>query len=642
MVNVPAALDTIIQHVQASQQPNTISVPLYNALHCTVANDIVSSVSLPPYRASIMDGYGLYVGSRTTDIDNDCIVVGNITAGVTDLLDIKLKQNECVYVTTGSVVPDYVNCVIMIENTTVVDEQRKCIHIKQNNVSLNMNIRPVGCDIAQNDTVLHAGHKITSVDIGLLASIGYSHINVVKQPIVGVFSSGNELVDVNNNVDDDSAALQHGQIYDSNRPMLLCAVNEQHAVPYDLGIVRDTEADITAVIQKSMKNNIDILVTSGGVSMGQLDLIKPILQKVGTVHFGRLNMKPGKPCTYATVQQNNRTLHVFALPGNPVSAHVCFQLFVVPAIKLLNGQSAAVNKHNHGSIWLQCKLAQSIQRDAVRQEYHRCIVQYNTQTDEYIAVSTGNQLSSRLMSLHAANGLLLVDPGSNTLPAGTVGNVLLIGPLQQYSQGDIQSATETKANGQSLDHAHAIHTPHSEFSQDKSNAFIIRTAVITMSDSVSQGKGTDKSGPDICKLLNEANNALQSAQYTVTHTEVVPDEYAHIRATLIKLCDEQSDVQLILTTGGTGFSPRDVTPEATQSVLERTASGLVTAMIQHSLQHTPMAALTRLTAGTRNNTVIVNLPGSPKAIAELIPMLAKVLPHAVKLQCQGRDVHTVK
>ena len=649
MIEVTDALDIIIKQIQLhNPQNNIISVPLYNSLHCTVANDVVSPIELPPFRASIMDGYGIYIDTDTTQVSATYNVVGSITAGITDLQNIVLLPNECVYITTGSIVPDYINCVIMIESTSVVGETEKTIYISSS-VTPNMNIRSIGCDLKQNDTVIQRHTTISSVDIGLLASVGYTYVDIFKQPVVGVFSSGNELIDIAINSDiDNRYRLKPGEIYDSNRLMLLSSINESYATPYDMGIVKDNESDLTTLINRALQQPIDILITTGGVSMGNLDLIKPLLLKLGTIHFGRLNMKPGKPCTFATIQRKNtntRPLYIFALPGNPVSALVCYNLLVSPTIKLMNGQSNDVDKYNHGSIWIKCKLTQSLKRDPVRPEYHRCIIQYNTDTNEYIALSTGNQLSSRLMSLKSANGLLLIQSGNDIIQSGSLCDVLVIGDIQPYKQSDVNNLSIIQPSNH---HLHNVQQSQSTALQQQppttttTDKFTINTAIITVSDSVSQGKSTDRSGPEMCQLLLSTNDSLKSAQYNIMKQIVVPDEADQIKQQLIALCDPSSNIHLLLTTGGTGFSPRDITPDITSSVLHRYASGIVTAMITHSLQHTSMAALSRLTAGTRYNTIIVNLPGSPKAIQQLIPMLATILPHAVKLQCYGHDRHNVK
>lgn len=583
MINVNNALNIVIYNVKSSIETsnrysnNIESISLYNALSRIIAHDIHSPIDLPPFPASVVDGYAIYISDNsTTSIDSQYTVIGNITAGNAELINTKLQHNQCVYITTGSVVPSSANCVIMIENTKLInDNNPHIIQINDNNVSIGMNIRPTGCDLKTNDLVLKQYDTIKSIDIGLLASIGYNNIDVIQQCKVGIYSSGNEIIDIN---DRNQNLSQTGYIYDSNRPMLYTAIQEQNAIPVDLGIARDNEQDIYNMIQSSMNNNIDILISSGGVSMGNLDLIKPMLEKQGTIHFGRINMKPGKPLTYATIKynNNNRTLHIFALPGNPVSSLVTFYLFVVPAIKLLHGQYNTVDQYNHGSIWIKCKVHTTLKRDSIRPEYHRCIITYDNNTNEYTAITTGNQMSSRLMSLKYANGLLLIEPGNTKVEQNTICSALLIGQIGAAQSIDVKQVVNTSSSSthhvhsHNHNHDHHSHSHKQEQNQHKhsellsstiqlsshqtplsNDKFTINVCVITISDSCSAGHNIDKSGPLLCKLLLDYNDKLRIAQYNISQQIVIPDDKQTISDTLIQYCDQPiHNIQLILTTGG--------------------------------------------------------------------------------------------
>jgi gephyrin len=220
--------------------------------------------------------------------------------------------------------------------------------------------------------------------------------------------------------------LGPGQIRDSNRTSLLAAVTALGGEPLDLGIAGDSQSALTAGIERGLAE-ADILLSSGGVSMGDLDLVKPLLEHAGKVHFGRLLMKPGKPLTFATAENAGRRCLIFGLPGNPVSSMVTFLLLAAPAMRKLAGRR---NPH-----WpqVQAELAQPLALDAYRPEYHRATVHWDASRNEgrgaFVATSTGSQASSRLLSMRTANALLLLPIGEETLLAGAVVDALVIGEL---------------------------------------------------------------------------------------------------------------------------------------------------------------------------------------------------------------------
>ena len=205
---------------------------------------------------------------------------------------------------------------------------------------------------------------------------------------------------------------------------LYAAVMAAGGVPLDLGIAGDTPAALQAKLEQGL-HAADVLLTSGGVSMGELDLIKPLLERAGQVHFGRIRMKPGKPLTFATVTVNDQKKLVFGLPGNPVSSLVTYYLFVVPALRQLAGWPVP------HLCRLQAQLAQPLPLDVYRPEYHRATLIWDSTLNEgrggYLAVSTGSQASSRLLSMRTANALLELPQAEGTLPAGAVVSALWIG-----------------------------------------------------------------------------------------------------------------------------------------------------------------------------------------------------------------------
>jgi gephyrin len=245
-------------------------------------------------------------------------------------------------------------------------------------------------------------------------------VQIHPRPLIAVLSTGDELVDV-------GADLGPGQIHASNRAMLSAAVAAAGGDVLDLGIAGDDQAQLEARIRQGLQQ-ADMLLTTGGVSMGDLDFVKPLLESAGHVHFGRLRMKPGKPCTFATAEVDGRRRLVFGLPGNPVSGLVTFYLLALPALRRLAGWPDPTLPR------IQAHLAQPLALDPWRPEYHRAVVHWertlNSGRGGFLAQSTGSQASSRLLSMRSANVLLELPQAEGTLPAGAVVDALVIGEVK--------------------------------------------------------------------------------------------------------------------------------------------------------------------------------------------------------------------
>lgn len=308
------------------------------------------------------------------------------------------------------------------ENQEIVKIEKKC--------TVGQDIRPIGSDVEVGQLVLAKGTVIKAAEIGILATVGAWTIKVYPMPKVAVLSTGDELVDPSKSNYDvtDVNQLNKGHIRDSNRHMLITALKERKATVIDLGISSDELTQLESKIQQGLEQ-ADVLITSGGVSMGELDLMKPILEKFGTVHFGRVLMKPGKPLTFATVDSSKLTganasgaqkKLVFGLPGNPVSSLVTFTLFVVPSLKKIAGF-----KEPHHKV-VKAKTTSDLRLDPSRPEYHRCTIAWDHEQSCYLAVSTGRQISSRLLSMVSANAFLVVPQGEGKVTAGSTLDALYL------------------------------------------------------------------------------------------------------------------------------------------------------------------------------------------------------------------------
>ncbi|HET9221231.1 MAG TPA: gephyrin-like molybdotransferase Glp [Roseiflexaceae bacterium] len=364
-----------------------------------LAEDVFAGEDQPDVPKAAVDGYAL----RAADGAAERRVLAEITAGATHTAT--LPPGAAVRIMTGAPLPPGADAVIMVEQT---DERDGMLHVERA-VNQGDSVHTVGQDIARGTLVLARGTALGAAEIGLLATVGRVRVPVYRRPIVAVLATGDE-------VHEPDAPLEAGGIRDSNRYALMAAAREAGCETISLGIARDDQTLQRAAILAGLER-ADLLLTSGGVSMGTRDLIKPLLAELGTVHFGRIAFKPGKPTTFATV----RDKLVFGLPGYPVSSLVSFEVFVRPALRRLQGDARPERPR------IRVTLLEPIKAPSDRPECQRAIVSWRD--GQLTARSTGAQGSSRLLSLRGANALLLVPGDGQTYPAGAEIEALLTGPL---------------------------------------------------------------------------------------------------------------------------------------------------------------------------------------------------------------------
>ncbi|XP_068573847.1 gephyrin a isoform X2 [Cebidichthys violaceus] len=382
-----------------------------------LAQDIYAKDNLPPFPASVKDGYAV----RAADGPGDRFIMGESQAGQQPTHTV--MPGQVMRVTTGAPIPCGADAVVQVEDTELLRESEDGTEELEVRIMVQarpgQDIRPIGHDIRRGECVLAKGTHMGPSEIGLLATVGVTEVSVHKFPVVAVMSTGNELL----NPEDD---LHPGKIRDSNRSTLLSTIQEHGYPTINLGIVGDNPDDLLSALHEGI-SRADVIITSGGVSMGEKDYLKQVLDidLHAQIHFGRVFMKPGLPTTFATADIDGTRKLIFALPGNPVSAVVTCNLFVIPALRKMQGIL------DPRPTIIKARLSCDVKLDP-RPEYHRCILTWHHQEPLPWAQSTGNQVSSRLMSMRSANGLLMLPPKTEQyveLHKGEVVDVMVIGRL---------------------------------------------------------------------------------------------------------------------------------------------------------------------------------------------------------------------
>ena len=373
------------------------SVALADAFGRVMAEDLIAAGPLPAFPSSAVDGYAI----RSADAGRALRVAGESAAGRPFAGGV--QPGSAVRVLTGGVVPDGADCVVMVEDVTLAGDL----------VTVPSGLRPftnfhqVGDDLRPGDRTLVSGTQLGAPEIGIAAATGSATLRVHRRPRVALMSTGDELVEV-------GTKPGPGQIPDSNRWALLAALREAGAEVRVLGIAPDEAGALRELVSGTLRD-ADALVTSGGVSVGTHDLVKPLLESLGTVHVGRVKLKPGKPFTFATLDAGKVA---FGLPGFPVSSLVTFEVFVRPALRKMQGFSELHRPT------LPVRLAYDAKPTAERTEYQR--VTLHREGAELVAETTGSQSSSRLMSLAGAHALVRVPAGDQVLSKGSVVEAIIL------------------------------------------------------------------------------------------------------------------------------------------------------------------------------------------------------------------------
>jgi len=377
-----------------------------------LADAVTASAPVPSFANSAVDGYAV----RRADVDGApdggaglvLDVVAESAAGTA--VAAAVGPGQAVRIMTGAPVPTGADAVVMVEDTERLGGDLDQVRITRPDAAGD-HIRPVGDDIEPGDVVAAAGVLLTPAHVGLLSTVGRAAVSVVRRPVVGVISTGDELVPV-------GAELGAGQIYDSNRPQLLAAVEAAGFIPMDLGHVADDAAAIETVLFEGAAE-CDALLTSGGVSMGDYDLVKVVLDRVGDMRWMQVAIKPAKPFAFGLLPGPAGPVPVFGLPGNPVSSLVSFELFARPGIRTM-----AAHPRPHRRRVAAMAGADLRRRQDGKTHFVRVVVT-GDQDGSLVVVPTSGQGSHQLTGLAGADGLAVL-PDGDGVPAGSRVVVMLL------------------------------------------------------------------------------------------------------------------------------------------------------------------------------------------------------------------------
>ena len=376
-----------------------VETALLDALGLVLAEDIAADRDVPPFRNSAMDGYAVR-GDDVASAPVELRVVGEVAAG--GFPDRTVGAGEAMRIMTGAPMPEGADTVVRVEDT---DNASDLVTIAAATPK-GMATRQAGEDLRRGETILTKGTVLRPAEVGLLASVGRARVRVRKRPRVAVFSTGDEIVDLD-------APLGRGQIRDSNRYTLASAVRAAGAEPWVRGIVRDSPDALRAALREGIAG--DAIVTSGGVSVGDHDHLKPVLAELGTIDFWAIAIRPGRPLAFGELKDGDRRVPIFGLPGNTVSALLTFEIFVRPALLRMQGRENVARPR------AKARLLEPVDKVGSLRVFARGVHDPDAGTVRL----TGPQGSGILRSMSLANCLIDLPVGPSRFEAGETVDVIL-------------------------------------------------------------------------------------------------------------------------------------------------------------------------------------------------------------------------
>jgi molybdopterin molybdotransferase len=400
------ALDEARARVLAGCLPlHPRAVPIDEALGCVTSVPLSADEPVPPFANTAMDGFAVRAAD-TAAVPARLRVTATLAAGA-DPTGLVVAPGTAVRIMTGAPIPEGADAVVMVEVTSVEGD----VVVVQQAAAVGDHVRPAGDDIAAGQEVVAARTVLTAGHLGVLASLGYVKVPVFPRARVGVLSTGDELVD-------GSAPLRPGQIRDANRHTLVALLSQAGCVPVDLGLVGDDEGLLAAAVEKGLAG-CDALVTSGGVSVGDFDYVKAVLDRLGRMEWMQVAIRPAKPLAFGVVGDPGKP--VFGLPGNPVSSMVSFELFARPGLRQLMGfpPSALVRP----AVPAVADSALPGRPDG-KVHFDRVVASVGAD-GRYHVRSAGGQASHQLLAMAEANGLAVLPDGDGVAAGGEVDVLLL-------------------------------------------------------------------------------------------------------------------------------------------------------------------------------------------------------------------------
>ena len=395
MLSVTEARERILSRFHDTVEE---TLPLIECANRVLAVDIIAAHDLPPFNNSSMDGFAIRAVDSSTAATLS--VVADIPAGSAPT--VTLAKGQAARIMTGAQLPKGADAVIPVEDTDFNSRDagtaapQTVTFVRK--VQARENVRLRGTDLRAGEIVLDKGRRLKPQDLGLLAMLGVGQVQVYKKPHVALLSSGNELLEVD-------TPLTEGKIHDANSYALAALIESAGADVLRLGVAKDTRESVESLLQKAINTQVDLIVSSAGVSVGAFDFVKEVLESNGQLDFWRVNMRPGKPLAFGEYHG----IPFFGLPGNPVSAFVGFEVFVRPALERLNGTLDGIR------LTVRVRCGEEIQSDG-RESYLRAKIR--TEDGIRIATLTGHQGSGNLLSLVQADALLIIPAGVKCVPVG--------------------------------------------------------------------------------------------------------------------------------------------------------------------------------------------------------------------------------
>ena len=401
MLSVEEALERVLAAFQPLEAER---VPLLETLGRVLAEDVYADMDIPPLANTAMDGYAVRAADTAAASPEHPLrlrVVHDLAAGYTS--DVAVTPGTAIRIMTGAPIPPGADAVVQFEDTAADGEEVLIFK----GVTTGKNVRQAGEDVQKGALILARGSEIRPQEVGMLAALGHTEAWVHRRPRVAILATGDEVIEID-------APWQPGKIRNANSYSNAAQVLRYGGIPLLLGIARDDVAELTARIRAGLEEGADLFLTSGGVSVGDFDVVKKVLAAEGEMTFWRVRMKPGKPLAFGHL----RGVPLLGLPGNPVSAMVAFELFARPAILKMLGKTRL------GKPTVEATLLDQVRRKDDRRHYLRVTVERGE--EGYVARLTGDQGSGILLSMVRAQGLAVIPEDVDHLPAGSRVSVVML------------------------------------------------------------------------------------------------------------------------------------------------------------------------------------------------------------------------